>query len=88
MGKYEVIEMSRSIDCEQLQYDMQWWEFSVRNMIKSYRLREDLEYGLLDNISTRIFKMMYAIATGTDSATVYSTNRADIIKLCEGARNA
>jgi hypothetical protein len=80
--------MSRSIDCEQLQYDMQWWESSVRNMIKSYRLREDLEYGLLDNISTRIFKMMYAIATGTDSATVYSTHRAAIIKLCEGARNA
>lgn len=80
--------MSRSIDCEQLQYDMQWWESSVRNMIKSYRLREDLEYGLLDNISTRIFKMMYAIAVGTDSATVYSTNRVDIIKLCEDARNA
>lgn len=80
--------MSKSINCEQLQYDMQWWESSVRNMIKSYRLREDLEYGLLDNISTRIFKMMYAIATGTDSATVYSTNRADIIKLCESARNA
>jgi hypothetical protein len=80
--------MSKSINCEQLQYDMQWWESSVRNMIKSYRLREDLEYGLLDNVPTRIFKMMYAIATGTDSATVYSTNRADIIKLCEEARNA